>query len=321
MVLPNNEKRHATHARTLEADSVTQSARGWGLALGLGLVALAVAACGGEDEKRAGALNPSTCAPPCGGPSRDASADRTQQPEEDVVEQEAESPDATDAPNEPYEGPVGSAKAVPFISNPPEFDINPGHEMPLAIEADVTVLAAGSEYTAHYTPNTEFVMQDLPVGTWPVIVSGKDLASTLLPQAVVEGQQSDWQPPVLGNTAFVVIYHTLPTPLYRDPFRAQVLLTFESCAQKGGKRLAGVKVTAPEQSQGVVYDSSQGWQHNGTAGTGSKGVAFVANIEAQPRPGSDLTLTYELDGQTYTLDSVPVMQDTVTRVPVVVPCP
>jgi len=282
------------------------------------------AGCGSDDSHASGLASDAACAlPPCGTDEAGTPDGAADAPEASVIDAEA----GLDAPEDaPWTGPTGTITGMAFISNPPAFNTVATEEMPLYYDAAVRVLTASHEATVTHVGGEGFSASEVPVGTWPVVVDDPDAMNGILPSVftmtVVEGA-NEWTVPAAAKNAFAVIYGALPSALYVDPGRAQVLLTFSSCASSGGDRLAGVQVEAPTGSEGVVYDAAAGsWEHNAAAGTGINGAAIVVNWPSAPAmPGADAELSYTVAGATHQTGPFRVIQGAVTRVAVEHPCP
>jgi len=294
------------------------------------LVAL-LSGCGGE-ESRPAAIGNSECTG-IGCTSPDGGNPDVDQP--DVVGDalaEVTEPDADfDAPEtslqdvieEPYTGPTGTLTGTAFVSSPPTFPTVRTDEYPLYFPATVAVWAHGVEYTAPIDPTAGFVLSGVPVGPRTIVVRDIDQQNGLLDSAlavdVPEGE-STVDLPAIGKNAFVVIYGVLEPPVIRDPSMAQVVLSFEACAANGGERLTGVTVTPPMGSQTVVVRSGASWTAGTLSGTGDNGVAIIANVPAEPFPGSAVEASYTFEDQNYPIPSFTVFQGGVIRVVVVHPC-
>jgi hypothetical protein len=235
---------------------------------------------------------------------------------------DADAADAADDGGQTYDGPTGGVQGTLFVSSPPAFPTVRQDEYPLSFPANIGVWAFGQEYTSTYDPAAGYVVDMVPVGTWTFVVRDIDGKNGLLDSALernVEEALVAWDVPVFGKNSFVVIYGSVSPPVIRDPALAQVVLSFEACEKDGGGRLAGVVVAHPAGGKVLVHDGV-GWKLDDGGGTGEHGVVILPNLQAEPYPGGEVSVSYVLGGSTFPVPPFTVFRGGVTRVVVVHLC-
>ncbi|MFW5739086.1 MAG: hypothetical protein ACOC1F_01835 [Myxococcota bacterium] len=282
------------------------------------LLMWSLASCGGDESRPSGI---GTCPGP-GCPSQEAGAEASVEAGIDAAN-DAQDDAALDTTSDAYDGPTGTLQGDVFISNLPQLPTERTDQFPLYYPAAISVWANGQEYSAGVASDSGYTLDEIPAGSHFVVVRDIDDKNGLVDTGMVvdipEGTGGhDF--PALALPAFVVVYGGLSQPVYRNPMLAQMVISFETCAEQGGERLAGVVLEAPAGAEAVIVNDGSAWVSDPSAATGSNGIAFVANVPAQPLPGETVALSYSMNGEVFPIPPFPVFQGGATRVVVVHPC-
>lgn len=229
--------------------------------------------------------------------------------------------DTEDAGADAYEGPTSTITGTIFGMEPPEFEVTQGEKPSLTKPATISVYAFGTRYSAEYDPIDGFELVDVPSIEGDVLVEDIDSGNGILPSmiaAAIAGNPS-WAVPVTTRNSLVTIYGSQTPKLVLDEARAHVIINVTTCALMGGLPIQGARVGVPTDSEGVVYHTDSGWVLNAPGGTGSTGVAIIANIMTDEYPGEDITVGITIGDTTHELD-FHITAGAVTRTGFAPPC-
>jgi hypothetical protein len=192
--------------------------------------------------------------------------------------------------------------------------------------AKVKIFSYGKEYSSTYWPDGGWLLENVPVGPTHFaaedIDGGNGIAPTLINAEVNEAVPNWGMVSVVPLDALTAILSGLPTPLTMNPAKAQLLITFMSCAARGGDPVSGSAVGLINSDyETVVYDGAAGgWVAKQSTGTGPNGVAIVVNLAAAAFPGDHYRLAFTFEGITIKDIEVPAAQGYVSRLAILTPC-
>lgn len=227
-----------------------------------------------------------------------------------------------------YDGQRATLQGAIWRMKPPDFvlalfDQDIAAQMDRLTEpATVHVVAFNYDYTTTYTLTKGYAYTDLPMspsGTnFPLMVEdidGKnDIMNSMIGVMVVAGNDAAVALPAMPKKPLETILASVSPPIIIDPTKAQLVVTVHSSRFAGDIPIQKITVGPPNKCEAVVYDTATGWTRDSTNGTGPLGTAIVANMDADPFPGDEVSVTYDKGGSNTNTGHFPVAQGAVTRV-------